>query len=709
MSSEDPNSWRTPTFRQSMIAKIEENIQKFQIPIVKNASDMENHVFMKAKTKEDYLGFVARLILHISQMNNKKPAGTMAPGASNTNAGVQQGMPDPIGALQTLARQGTGNNANMGMPGGPGQSPQTMVSQQAPGTNTATNLLQSLNQRPGQPMNMPGMHNKMSGMSMMSGQPGCPPMAVNQMGQMQNMQGNPMLAQINQMNQASIGQQMGAQPGQPQQMGGAPMNVSQIGQNQMQAIQNQMQNQMGGHQLGGSINTGMQPVMTPQQGPQQQQHMNQINSAQIAANQLSQTQLSHLQRKPVEMMNAGFPGPRNVTPNQFLRQSPSPSAPSPGGLGAPTQTNQMVASPALVPSPNTQHTMLAGAQRSVAMAPSPSSSLNTPAGALGATPSPLQDDQTSQAYKDKVRKLSKYIEPLRKMILKMTNEGNTEKMSKMKKLLEILTNPSSSTKLDVLQKCEVVLEKMDFKKLEAVGPTVPTTLKEHHFFTPLLEVVNTLLQSPVANHTLHRTFGPCLEALFGPEIKNLPPPLKKQRTEETSCEIPDVLQGEIARLDQRFKISLDPAQQNGSKCIQLICWLDDKHLPCVPPVLVIVPTDYPTIPPRCVLTSHEYTTTYLSAVQKGLDARLAKLPKRFSVSQLLDTWEMSVRQASAPKAYNQHVGVSIAAMLTASTVTTATTTTTTGVSVPATTTASNVTNALVNDISTNSMITISGS
>jgi len=37
------------------------------------------------------------------------------------------------------------------------------------------------------------------------------------------------------------------------------------------------------------------------------------------------------------MMNAGFPGPRNVTPNQFLRQSPSPSAPSPAGLGAPSR------------------------------------------------------------------------------------------------------------------------------------------------------------------------------------------------------------------------------------------------------------------------------------------------------------------------------------------------------------------------------------
>jgi mediator of RNA polymerase II transcription subunit 15 len=54
------------------------------------------------------------------------------------------------------------------------------------------------------------------------------------------------------------------------------------------------------------------------------------------------------------------------------------------------------------------------------MAPSPSSSLNTPGG-VGATPSPQQEDQ---AYRDKVRQLSKYIEPLRRMIAKMSNEGS---------------------------------------------------------------------------------------------------------------------------------------------------------------------------------------------------------------------------------------------------------------------------------------------
>ncbi|KAG8042664.1 hypothetical protein G9C98_005298 [Cotesia typhae] len=61
---------------------------------------------------------------------------------------------------------------------------------------------------------------------------------------------------------------------------------------------------------------------------------------------------------------------------------------------------------------------------------------------------------------------------------------------------------------------------MDLKReaVSSVGPAV-TPMKEHHIFTPLLEAVRTNLQSPMANHTLQRTFGPCLEALFGPEIK----------------------------------------------------------------------------------------------------------------------------------------------------------------------------------------------
>ncbi|KAG8042662.1 hypothetical protein G9C98_005296 [Cotesia typhae] len=570
MTTEE-TSWRTQTFRQSVVAKIEEAVQKSGMSPAKNSIEMENHVFQKAKTKEEYLAFIARLILHVREMDTRKNAGVAA-------AGVQpgaQGIPDPIGALQTLARQGTGNNNQvMGMAGGP--NPQ-MVPQQA--ANAASNLLQSLNQRPGvNPgvgMSMQNMQNKMSGMGMMGGQA-----SMGHLGQMQSMQNAQMINQMGQMS-GGISQQMNQMgPGQMvNQMGPGPMTVGQM----QQTIPNQMQGQMQGqmtNQIGGPMNTGMQSVP---------QTINQMGAAQMVQ------QMGHLQRKPVEMMNAGFPGPRNVTPNQFLRQSPSPSAPSPASLGAPTN-NQM----------------------------------------------------EDQAYREKIRQLSKYIDPLRRMITKMGSEGNIDKMSKMKKLLEILSNPTKRVPLETIIKCEVVLEKMDLKRGEgSVGPVV-TSMKEHHIFTPLLEAVSANLQSPMANHTLQRTFGPCLEALFGPEIKNLPPPLKKQKVEESASEIPDVLQGEIARLDQRFKVSLDPAQQNGSKCIQLICWLDDRHLPCVPPVSVTVPLDYPLTPPRCVMAPHEYTTAFLSAVQKALTARITKLPRRFSISQLLDTWEMSVRQASAP-------------------------------------------------------------
>lgn len=130
--------------------------------------------------------------------------------------------------------------------------------------------------------------------------------------------------------------------------------------------------------------------------------------------------------------------------------------------------------------------------------------------------------------------------------------------------------------------------------------------------------------------------------------------------EEPTSEIPDVLQGEIARLDQRFKVSLDPNQQAGSKTIQLLCWLDDKHLPCVPPVSLIIPEDYPKNSPQCHMAPHEYNATqFLSTVQNALLARIKKLPKHFSVSQLLDTWEMSVRQASAPS----HTPVSATTLL----------------------------------------------
>ncbi|XP_022918876.2 mediator of RNA polymerase II transcription subunit 15 isoform X1 [Onthophagus taurus] len=670
----DETSWRTPTFRQNVVSKIDEAIRQSGMSTSRNSIDMENHVFQKAKTREEYLGFVARLILHVREMNTKKGAGMNGPGGGHG----APGMPDPINALQNLASQGSRNNQMIGM-AQPGQMVAAGPPQQTM-PSPATNLLQSLNQRGPEngmvmqrnmavnvmqqrpPMGMPPnggpMANQMGGQipNQMAGQ-----MANANMGQIPNqmqnltnqLQGpvqNPlqgqMTAQMNQGLQQNMGGPMGGQI--PNQMAGQMGNQmgNQMGGPMSGQMGNQMSNQMA-NQMGNQMSGQMANQMANQMGNQMSNQMgNQISNQMTnqMGNQMQTAMLGQLmpQQKGMNAPNTNFP--RNPTPTQFLSHSPSPSVQSPVGMTGPPTNNQMVASPALAPSPGSQISLMAG-QRSVGMAPSPSSSLNTP-GQPNPSPMAMADEQ---AYREKVRQLSKYIDPLRKVIQRIGNDGeNNDKMTKMKKLLDILLNPSQRLPLDTLVKCELVLEKIDFKRSDGSVPPMTTTFKEQHAFNPFIEALSNNIHSPVINHTLHRTFGPTLEALFGPEIK-LVPPLKRKKIEEPTSEIPDVLQGEIARLDQRFKVSLDPNQQSGSKTIQLICWLDDKYLPCVPPISLTVPEDYPVTSPKCHMAAHEYNATeFLSVVQSVLLARIKKLPKHFSVSQLLDTWEMSVRQASAP-------------------------------------------------------------
>lgn len=310
------------------------------------------------------------------------------------------GMPDPINALQNLASQGSRNNQMMG---GMAQQSQMNGPQQMP--SPATNLLQSLNRGPTNAMvNMQGN------------------MAANMPGAMQgNMQPRPSMGLPP--NSGPISNPMGGQmPTQmPVQMAGQIPNTSMAAQmaNQMQnslanQLQGQVANQIGGqmaNQLSNQINQGMPPNMG---GPMPGQMTNQMQNQILG-------QMQSIQRKPVEGMMMSAPNPnfaRNPTPTQFLSQSPSPSVQSPAGISGPPPTNQMVASPALAPSPSSQINMLAG-QRSVGMAPSPSSSLNTP-GQPNQSPMAMQDEQ---AYRDKIRQLSKFIEPLRRMIQKMANDG----------------------------------------------------------------------------------------------------------------------------------------------------------------------------------------------------------------------------------------------------------------------------------------------
>ena len=222
-------------------------------------------------------------------------------------------------------------------------------------------------------------------------------------------------------------------------------------------------------------------------------------------------------------------------------------------------------------------------------------------------------------------------------------------MSKMKKLLEILQNPNQRMPLETLCKCEMVLEKLDFKRTDS--SFIPTAFKDNHMFNGLLEVIHNNIQNANFNHSLQRTFGPTMNMLFGSEFKL--PPLTSQKPDvidlNSSDEISDILEGEIARLDQRFKISLDTTQVPGTKSVQLSCHLDDHNLPCVPPISVLIPENYPDSSPKCNDFSHEYNATpFLKSIKDALSYRIDKLPTNFTVSQLLNSWEMSVRQACSP-------------------------------------------------------------
>merc|ERR1711936_857396 len=92
---------------------------------------------------------------------------------------------------------------------------------------------------------------------------------------------------------------------------------------------------------------------------------------------------------------------------------------------------------------------------------------------------PRQDEQ---AYLDKVKALGKYIEPLRRMIARIGNEDQ-EKLGKMNKLMDILSNPTKRMPMETLLKCEAVLEKMNLDTTSQ-RPTIETYVQQSNVNEP---------------------------------------------------------------------------------------------------------------------------------------------------------------------------------------------------------------------------------
>ena len=356
--------------------------------------------------------------------------------------------------------------------------------------------------------------------------------------------------------------------------------------------------------------------------------------------------MPHNQAGPGMPMMRGQAPIYSMNPNPNMVQGNSPGGP----IMMPSQS-PMGAGGHFVPSP--QNPNVPSPQR-MGMAPSPSqTSIRTP-GSHNQNHNP--EHQQTDEYLEKVRQLGKYIEPLQKMIAKIGNEDQ-EKLQKMKKLLDILSNPSKRLAYDVLLRCESVLEHMIRD-----GPPDSQQDQGSSSINPILDSVLKLknqkfanVHSSLLNHTLHSTFGPPLEAINGPEI-TISPPTKRRKGPhmDHQDELSDHIQGEVAQLHSQFKVTLDASQALilPLDSIQLQCQLEDLHLPSVPPISVTLGPKYPleASPELHDDNSEEYdSSAFLQNVRQALKSRVKKLPVRHTLTQLLTAWEMSVRASCSYK------------------------------------------------------------
>ncbi|XP_064620402.1 mediator of RNA polymerase II transcription subunit 15-like isoform X14 [Lineus longissimus] len=408
-----------------------------------------------------------------------------------------------------------------------------------------------------------------------------------------------------------------------------------MGQQQMQDPINALQN---------LAKQNLSPGIPPQQ--QAPGMPGQMPSQQLRA------QLHPMQQQMMHQQRQGMPQHPNQQPMPVsIQQQPSPAPP----------TSYHVQSPAtMLASPSPQSQVVPSPASRTMGAPSPGQvQLHTPGNVAtqGAVPSPASRTPEDQAYLEKLQQLSKFKEPLKAFIQSLDKGDDRHKKEKIKmtNLLDVLSNPNKRLSMAALVRCEQILEKLDLQVKATLpsGITPSTTSQvsqERHMCQPLLDTIAAHMKSPLLNHTLQRTFGPALYAIQGgPPLRSHSPPAKRQKAEpEKDNEIADVLQGELARLEQRFKVTLDPVHHSGSKTVHLVFKLDDRNLPSVPPIMVTVPEDYPQSSPKCETGDENYDSTpFLQALYKALKARLDRMPDKYSVTALLNTWEMSVRQACA--------------------------------------------------------------
>uniref|UniRef100_K7FCX9 Mediator of RNA polymerase II transcription subunit 15 n=1 Tax=Pelodiscus sinensis TaxID=13735 RepID=K7FCX9_PELSI len=679
----------------------DEAMRKAGVAHNKSSKDMESHVFMKAKTREEYLSLVARLIIHFRDILNKKsqasvsdpmnalqnltggpPAGAAGMGMASRAPGAPMGGLSglgPMGQQMSLPGQqppGTSGMAPHGMTGVSAATQQTQLQLQ----QMAKLQMQQQQQNQQQPVTFTQQQLKAMQVSALKTQSQwlCALRATREIAQ------HSALLTAFQVRAQLVQQQQAAAAAQAAQAQAAQMGASGQYCIMLSPVQNPP---------GPPAPQVAQPGWArhrPPQLPSPPQPRNSRCQAKFGKPLQSVVPLSS-KMITATMARGGMQIRPRFPPTTAVSATPPSSIPL-GGQQMPQSSITMMSSPSPVQQVQTPQSMPPPPQPQLAIehphtdthsraysgpAPSPSSFLPSPSPqpsqspAAARTPqnfsvpspgplntpgnpnsvmSPASSSQSEeQQYLEKLKQLSKYIEPLRRMINKIDkNEDRKKDLSKMKSLLDILTDPSKRCPLKTLQKCEIALEKLknDMAVPTPPPPPVPPT-KQQYLCQPLLDAVLANIRSPVFNHSLYRTFVPAMTAIHGPPITaQMASPRKRKYEEDERQTIPNVLQGEVARLNPKFLVNLDPSHCSNNGTVHLICKLDDKNLPNVPPLQLSVPADYPDQSPLWIDNSRQYAANpFLQSVYQYMTSKLLQLPDKHSVTALLNTWAQSIRQA----------------------------------------------------------------
>lgn len=629
------HDWASQSLRQMVIQQIEDTSRKFGNISVKTSQEYEQHILDKAQSRDDYLQMVARLILHIKEVRGKGgqiQTGTSNQNLSNTNVGGMNQMVNVINQGTNLIQQQQPQPTQQ-------QHQMNAIMQQSQIPNLRTNAMNQQNQQI-QQMNTNNRSNEIS-QNLVAGQS----MQVT-------LQGNQIISQR--------GTGVIPHPQLQQQQSQAVPNTSSF----ISQISNITNSSTSGGISGPSqLSIGVQQ---PQQLQQQQQsgmmqktsdqQMKAIQHQQFAKQiliQRNQQQQLQQQQQNTTGNNINLQNMQNISQTFNINGSKVPLVPP----VPPQQSNKIGQQPCVksmtAPSPQAQQLQTASPQMV-----SPAQYINPPS--IGPSASPLtQADEIM--YTDKFKEMSKYIDPLKRLIKQMPiTEDLKKEHAKMNGLLEVIMNKNRRVQMNVLNQCENVLRKLfpDVASNVPIGTPDPNVIEHSNIPTPakptlqpMGEVVTNIITNANLMSQTRQNILPGMFALNAPMIRP-PPPLPKSRKRsyedldpsfgQNRSELPHALQMEIVHLLQNFSIKIDTSQSVDKSGVTLIC--ESKH--CSIPssicsVSVRIPGNYPKTEPGFCLRDFG-NSLKVSEVRDHMSKKLMRLPYTMTFSSILKAWEQSL-------------------------------------------------------------------